>query len=99
MKESISLFCREGSSDKVYHAQLEPSGDGWLVRSKVRAAGQHAHHWQQDASWRGPLRERQENLYYKAVAEKKAKGCTVYEGGMMQVCRKHSAELKQEVAS
>lgn len=29
--QSASLYCREGNSDKVYHAAIEPSGEGYLV--------------------------------------------------------------------
>ncbi len=30
-RETISLYYRAGTSDKVYNVQLEPSGSGWLV--------------------------------------------------------------------
>lgn len=30
-EESITLFFREGSSDKVYQAELKQEGDGWNV--------------------------------------------------------------------
>ena len=29
--ESVSLYFKEGSSDKEYHAQLEPHQGGWIV--------------------------------------------------------------------
>lgn len=31
VKESIELFFQEGSSDKVYQAELKQEGDGWIV--------------------------------------------------------------------
>jgi hypothetical protein len=29
--QSASLHFREGNSDKVYHAEIEPKGEGYLV--------------------------------------------------------------------
>ena len=29
--KSVSLFFKEGKSDKEYHAQLEPKNNGWVV--------------------------------------------------------------------
>ncbi len=33
-RETVSLYYRAGTSDKVYHVQLEPSGTGWLVNAQ-----------------------------------------------------------------
>jgi bifunctional non-homologous end joining protein LigD len=33
-QESIALFYREGSSDKVFNVQLTQQGDGWIVNSQ-----------------------------------------------------------------
>lgn len=30
-EESISLYQKHGTTDKVYHAQLKPEGDGWVL--------------------------------------------------------------------
>jgi bifunctional non-homologous end joining protein LigD len=80
MKESISLFYREGSSDKVYHAQLEPSGTGWLVNIQYGRRGSTLATGSKTPHGAVPY-ENAKKAYEKAVAEKKAKGYTVYEGG------------------
>jgi bifunctional non-homologous end joining protein LigD len=38
--ESISLYFREGSSDKEYHAELQPSGDGFVVTFRYGRRGE-----------------------------------------------------------
>jgi hypothetical protein len=42
--KKISLFYREGASDKVYHASLEPTGNGLWVVNQSPAPGARANH-------------------------------------------------------
>lgn len=37
--ESVSLFFKEGTSDKEYHAQLEPKDSGWIVNFQYGRRG------------------------------------------------------------
>lgn len=34
VEKRVSLYFTEGKSDKVYHLQLVPQGDGWMVRAQ-----------------------------------------------------------------
>jgi len=74
-----SLYFKEGSSDKEYHAQLEKSGDGYVVNFQYGRRGA--------ALTSGvktpkpvPL-AKAETTFDKLVAEKKAKGYTEGEDG------------------
>ena len=70
--QSTSLHFREGVSDKVYHAAVEPSGEGYIVtfaygrRGTTLATGTKTDHPQ-------PL-ETATRVYQKLVASKVAKG-------------------------
>ena len=49
-RESVTLYFREGSSDKVYQISLEPAGDGYVVnfaygrRGSTLSTGTKTHH-------------------------------------------------------
>jgi bifunctional non-homologous end joining protein LigD len=72
--EQTTLYYREGSSDKVYQAQIEPSGDGFKVtfaygrRGSTLTAGTKT---QQAVSYDAAKR-----IYDKLIQEKMAKGYT-----------------------
>src|SRR5438045_2000611 len=69
---SVSLFFKEGKSDKEYHAQLEPKDGGWVVNFQ---------YGRRDSALRGDTKtpqplpyEEAESLYLKLIREKLAKG-------------------------
>jgi bifunctional non-homologous end joining protein LigD len=76
---SASLFFTEGSSDKVYNAQLEERADGWAVafqygkRGKALQAGEKG---------TGLSFEKAAKIYDKLVGEKIAKGYTEASSGV-----------------
>lgn len=72
--EKISLFFTEGSSDKVYHAQLEPKNDGFVVNFQY---GRRGATLQAGTKTADPLPyDKAKKIYDKLVAEKKGKGYT-----------------------
>lgn len=77
--KSINLFFTEGSSDKVYNAQLEQRADGWAVafqygrRGKPLTAGEKG---------TGLDYAKAVKIYDKLVGEKVAKGYTEAETGI-----------------
>jgi bifunctional non-homologous end joining protein LigD len=79
--KSISLFYRDGGSDKVYNAAITADGDGYLVsfsygrRGTALQAGRKTSH-------PVPL-DKAEAVYQKLVAEKQGKGYTPQEGGTL----------------
>jgi len=77
--KKISLFYREGASDKVYHASLEPKGNGWVVNF---AYGRRGSTLTSGTKTSLPVSlDKAEKIYDKLVAAKMAKGYTPYEGG------------------
>ena len=77
--ESVTLYYKEGSSDKVYTAQLEQSGAGWLVRF---AYGRRGAAMQVGTKTATPVPfAKAKSIYDKLVAEKTGKGYTPGEGG------------------
>jgi bifunctional non-homologous end joining protein LigD len=77
--QSISLYYREGSSDKVYHVQLEQVADGFVVNFQFGRRGSTL-----QAGTKTPVsvgRVQAEKIYSKLVAEKKGKGYTEGESG------------------
>ena len=79
MKEQISLYYREGSSDKVYHANLDPKGNGWIVNF---AFGRRGSTLQTGTKTSEPLAyDKAKKIYDKIVAEKMTKGYTPAAGG------------------
>ena len=77
--ESVTLYYREGSSDKVYQASLEPQKEGWTVnfaygrRGATLTSGTKT---QQPVSLESATR-----IYQKLIQEKKSKGYSPGEDG------------------
>lgn len=70
--KSVSLFFKEGKSDKEYHAQLEPNNGGWIVNFQY---GRRGSALRADAKTPQPLAyEEAEDIYLKLIREKMAKG-------------------------
>jgi len=79
MKQNISLYYQQGSSDKVYHAYLEPKGDGWIVNF---AFGRRGSTLQTGTKTSEPVAyDKAKTIYDKIVAEKMGKGYTPAAGG------------------
>lgn len=77
--EQTTLYFRQGSSDKVYQAQIEPSGDGYLV---TFAYGRRGSTLTSGAKTQGPvLLAEARRIYRKLIQEKMAKGYTPGEDG------------------
>jgi bifunctional non-homologous end joining protein LigD len=75
MNESIELAFKEGSSDKVYHAELVESGDGWLVNF---AYGRRGNSLATGTKTKDPIAyEDAVQVYGKLVKSKRAKGYKV----------------------
>lgn len=78
--QSITLYFREGASDKVYQANLEPGNGGWTVRF---AYGRRGSTLSTGTKTRTPVsREEALRIYDKLVREKIAKGYTPGEDGI-----------------
>ena len=76
--ESITLF-REGSSDKIYQAELVPSGQGWKVNF---AFGRRGNALQPGTKTNQPVSYNSaRSIYLKLIAQKQAKGYTPGESG------------------
>ena len=72
--KQISLFFKSGSSDKEYHAQLEPKGSGFVVNFQYGRRGSTLTAGTKTPS---PLpQDKAEAIYDKLVQEKMAKGYT-----------------------
>lgn len=79
MDESISLYFADGSSDKVYHAQLVAQGDGFMVNFQY---GRRGSTLQSGSKTSAPTEyERAKKIYQKLIAEKTGKGYTRGESG------------------
>jgi bifunctional non-homologous end joining protein LigD len=77
--EQITLYYREGSSDKVYRAAIEPSGTGFSVNF---AYGRRGATLQTGTKTAKPVdRATAKDLFDKLVQEKTAKGYTPGEDG------------------
>jgi len=91
MKEQISLYYREGSSDKVYHANLDPKGDGWIVNF---AFGRRGSTLQTGTKTSGPVAyDKAKKIYDKIIAEKMAKGYTPAAGGTPYVGTENAGKV------
>ena len=91
MKEQISLYYREGSSDKVYHANLDPKGNGWIVNF---AFGRRGSTLQTGTKTSEPLAyDKAKKIYDKIVAEKMAKGYTPAAGGTPYVGTENAGKV------
>src|ERR1035441_7857767 len=72
--EHITLYYREGSSDKVYQASIEPQGELFLVNF---AYGRRASTMNTGTKTNSPVDyDAAKSIYDKLVREKKAKGYT-----------------------
>jgi bifunctional non-homologous end joining protein LigD len=73
-RERITLYYREGSSDKVYQASIEPEGGGFVVNF---AFGRRGSTLNTGAKTQTPVDyDSAKSIYDKLVREKKAKGYT-----------------------
>lgn len=87
---SASLFYREGSSDKVYLAQLAPEGDGWIVDFQYGRRGKPLTSGRKTAA---PLPyEKAAKVFDKLVGEKTAKGYTPDESGVVFAATEHAGQ-------
>lgn len=76
---SISLYFKEGASDKVYHAQIKARGDGFVVEFQYGRRGSSL-----TAGSKTPepiAYDKAMKVYEKIVKEKTGKGYTPDEGG------------------
>src|SRR6266571_2460171 len=77
--EQITLYYRQGSSDKVYQASIEPADGGHVVRF---AYGRRGTTLQTGTKTNTPVtQDEAKRIYDKLVAEKTAKGYTPGEDG------------------
>lgn len=77
--QSITLYFRQGSSDKVYRAAIEPKDDGFVV---TFAYGRRGTTLQTGTKTSSPVtHDEARHIYDKLVAEKSAKGYTPGESG------------------
>jgi bifunctional non-homologous end joining protein LigD len=77
--EQVTLYYREGSSDKVYQASIEPSGDRFIVNF---AYGRRGNTLQTGTKTSAPVEySAAKKIFDKLVQEKTAKGYTPGENG------------------
>ena len=77
--EKVTLYYRQGASDKVYHVAIEPSGEGFVV---TFAFGRRGSTLQTGAKTAAPVDYPQaKKIFDKLVKEKTAKGYTPGEDG------------------
>lgn len=77
--EQITLYFRQGSSDKVYQTAIEPNGGGYVVNF---AYGRRGATLQTGTKTNTPVGyDEAKRIYDKLVAEKTAKGYTPGESG------------------
>ena len=77
--ENITLYYREGASDKIYQCSIEPAGDLFVVNFAYGRRGQTLNTGTKTSS---PVDyDEAKALYDKLVKEKKAKGYTEGENG------------------
>lgn len=77
-QEKVTLYFKEGSSDKVYAAQLEPKGSGWVVNFQY---GRRGSTMNTGTKTTAPVTyEKAKSIFDKLVREKTAKGYTAGEG-------------------
>lgn len=77
--ESITLYFRQGSSDKVYQAAIEPAGPGYVV---TFAFGRRGSTLQTGTKTPDPIGyDEARDIFDKLLAEKTAKGYTPGESG------------------
>jgi bifunctional non-homologous end joining protein LigD len=72
--QQVTLYYREGSSDKVYHAVIEPQGEGFVVNF---AYGRRGSTMNTGTKTQAPVdQDTAARIFTKLVNEKKAKGYT-----------------------
>lgn len=72
--QAVSLYCRDGGSDKVYHAQIEEVSGGFVVNFQY---GRRGSTLQTGAKTTSPVeRAKAQKIFDKLVQEKMAKGYT-----------------------
>src|SRR2546423_15324556 len=77
--ERITLYYRQGASDKVYHVAIEPSGTGFVV---TFAFGRRGSTLQNGSKTTSPVDHAEAHrIYEKLVKEKVQKGYTPGEEG------------------
>lgn len=77
--EKVTLYYREGGSDKVYHVAIEPSGTGFIVNF---AFGRRGSTLQTGTKTTSPVDYAEaKKIFEKLVGEKTAKGYTPGEDG------------------
>jgi bifunctional non-homologous end joining protein LigD len=79
--ESVSLYYRDGGSDKVYHASIIAEGTGFLVNFSFGRRGAALQAGTKTAA-PVPL-DKAKNIYEKLVGEKTRKGYTAQEGAQL----------------
>lgn len=86
--KSTSLYCREGSSDKVYNASLQQQGGGWVVEFAYGPRGKALKTGTKTAC---PVEYAAAvKIYDKLVKEKTAKGYTPDESGVAYTNTEHA---------
>ena len=81
MEKNIVLYFKSGSSNKEYHASIEPSGTGYLVNFAYGRRGTALHTGTKTQS---PVTlEKAEKIFDKLVKSKAAKGYTPSKDGRM----------------
>jgi len=82
-QEEVTLYYREGSSNKVYRAELKQKGAGWVVHF---AYGRRGSTMSTGTKTSAPTEfEKAKKIYDKLVAEKTGKGYTAGEDGAVYV--------------
>ena len=77
--ETVTLYFKQGNSDKVYTVSMEPKGDGFAVNF---AYGRRGNTLTTGTKTQAPLpRAKAESVMLKLIKEKEAKGYTIGEGG------------------
>ena len=80
MNQQVSLYFTNGNSDKEYHAQLEASGDGFVVNFQY---GRRGGTLKSGTKTKEPLTlEKAQKIYDKIIKEKTGKGYTTGEAGV-----------------
>jgi bifunctional non-homologous end joining protein LigD len=72
--ERAELYFRQGSSDKVYHLQLEKENDQWSVHAQW---GRRGSSLQSDVKANGVAYEEAKRVYDRILREKMGKGYQV----------------------
>jgi bifunctional non-homologous end joining protein LigD len=75
--EAIELYFQQGSSDKVYHVQLEGGQEQWSVHAQW---GRHGSALQNDVKVNGVAYEEAKRVYDRLIREKTGKGYQIAQG-------------------